>query len=256
MSTRFNPTLSGDLHIGHVYIMLLNRYLASITCGDFIVRFSYPPTRTKLSRYCPFGRIFRTPHAFGRTLRSGDIVDYESIRKNICDNIDFLGIPVDKYSEDIYDERCSKYQAYQESSIAKSFKFRQAVGPESVFGEQYFPYIPYTTCCKVLQDYQENCTCFIRGEDLLTEYSLYCYFCDVFSIPYPRQFFVPKLLGVDNENICTSGPNGGKYSINNFIKKGYTRDDIMILLCKSCLLNENGFFEIDNLVKNPVLRYF
>ena len=39
MNTRFNPTTNAGLHIAHVYIALMNQYLAHATEGLFTVRF-------------------------------------------------------------------------------------------------------------------------------------------------------------------------------------------------------------------------
>jgi glutamyl/glutaminyl-tRNA synthetase len=39
VNTRFNPTANGNLHIGHLYLILLNYNHAKKTDGKFIVRF-------------------------------------------------------------------------------------------------------------------------------------------------------------------------------------------------------------------------
>jgi glutamyl/glutaminyl-tRNA synthetase len=234
MNTRFNPTTNGRLHLGHLYLILLNRQAAEDNGGKFICRFD-------------------------------DVQDYwierlgrEQLYRNsehIMEDLEWMKIRV-TYS-------------WQSQESEKNEKLIQSLGELSrqipsagederhiahiVNQERPYPYVPYLTAIKVAQDYWEEINPLIRGEDLATEFSLYCYFCEALGFPTPKMYFVPKLLQASGEDLTDMSKTAGDHKIADYRKAGYQPSDLIEILSRSCLEVPQLGWSIRNVKKHPIL---
>jgi glutamyl/glutaminyl-tRNA synthetase len=87
----------------------------------------------------------------------------------------------------------------------------------------------------------------IRGEEFLTEYSMYHYFCDVFNYKHPELIFLPRLQGRCGD---ISKTNGG-YTIAELRANGYTAQEVISLLEHACLNWYHNGWTLYNLKSNP-----
>jgi len=233
MNTRFNPTANGRLHLGHLYLILLNRQVAEDNGGKFICRFD-------------------------------DVQDYwidrlgrEQLNRNcelIMEDLEWMKIRAD-YS-------------YQSRELGKNEKLIQPLGELSrpflitegdprwahiVNQDRPYPYVAYLTAIKVAQDYWEQINPLIRGEDLVTEFSLYCYFCEALGFPIPQMVYVPKLLHASGEDLSDMSKTSGDNKIDNYRKEGYQPSDLIEILSRSCLEAPQLGWNIRNVKKHPIL---
>lgn len=232
-NTRFNPTTSGPLHIGHIFTLLVNETFAHESGGKFYVRFD------------------DTSQAINIEMEHPERV--EAIIRGQKKDIEWLGVPVDDWQEQHNSVGFARKTIMSKLPLNMFEQLRDPyphVMPYSVrMGSSWipYPYAPYQTAERVVMDYELGITHVIRGEDFLTEYSLYRYFCDLFDYEPPKFIFLPRLCGRCGD---ISKTNGG-YTIKELKGNGYTPDDIKNLLKKACLnWAENGW-TIHNLKPNP-----
>ena len=102
------------------------------------------------------------------------------------------------------------------------------------------------------QDYREGCDSIIRGEDLVTEFALYCYFCRRLRVPIPTFFYVPKLTNGDADLSDVSKTAGG-FSIADFRSRGYSPADLRHILERSCLCEPQRGWCYENIRRHPTL---
>ena len=95
-----------------------------------------------------------------------------------------------------------------------------------------------------------NITHVIRGDDFLTEYSLYHYFCQLFELPIPKFIFLPRLSSIKGD---ISKSNGG-YTVASFRQEGYTSEEIKRLVKDACVHNSNLTWDLYNIKRNPRLK--
>jgi glutamyl/glutaminyl-tRNA synthetase len=227
--TRFSPSANGSLHLGHVYALLVNERFAHETSGKFFVRFD------------------DTSQAIYVEMEHPERVD-KIIAKQKKD-IKWLGIDVDGWERqsDLLKEVHKEMTSFGYGHLTDVYPHDL---PQSVrFGSAWIPY-PYTanqTAERVLMDYNLGITHVIRGEDFLTEYALYRYFCEVFHKPAPQFIFLPRLSGLSGD---ISKTNGG-YKISDFRASGYSPEDVIMLLEKSCLIWWKRGWNLYNLKSNP-----
>jgi len=94
----------------------------------------------------------------------------------------------------------------------------------------FYPYTHRLTCEKVVMDLFEEITYLIRGFDLITEDNLYAHFCALFNIYKPITIYLPRLdCGKDVSK------TGGRYKLQDFIKRGYDPDELLHHLSHDCL---------------------
>jgi glutamyl/glutaminyl-tRNA synthetase len=87
----------------------------------------------------------------------------------------------------------------------------------------------------------------IRGTDLVSEYSLYQYFCDLFQIAPPRHTYVPRLTFPGQEISKTLA----NMQIVEFRQSGWKPEALRERLAEACLVNVNGPWAINNIKNNP-----
>jgi glutamyl/glutaminyl-tRNA synthetase len=119
-----------------------------------------------------------------------------------------------------------------------------------------YPYVPYLTAIKVVQDWREECSVLIRGEDLLSEFSLYCHFCRLLNIPIPEFHYVPKLMQDNKDEIfdlSDVSKTKGNFKLRDYREKGYTKEQVINILEEACLIDKQKGWDYDNIKKNPII---
>ena len=234
MNTRFNPTVNGRMHLGHLYLILLNKQAAEDNGGKFICRFD-------------------------------DVQDYwiERLgREQLHRNSEHI-------MEDLEWMKIRAIYSWQSQESEKNEKLIQSLGELSrliplagederrradvLNQERPYPYVPYLTAIKVAQDYWEEINPLIRGEDLTTEFSLYCYFCEVLGFPIPKMYFAPKLLRASGEDLTDMSKTAGDHKIDDYRKAGYQPSDLIEILSRSCLDVPQLGWNVRNVKKHPIL---
>ena len=241
-NTRFNPTANGNLHIGHLYLILLNYHAAKRNNGKFIVRFDDDQAlwiqrlgREKIDQFCE--EIKEDLSWMGI---EPDLYSYESKEKE--EN--------EKYLKQIkmLDDTIPTFDSYKES--LKKIQIKNTDRP--------YPYVPHLTAIKVVQDRREDCGILIRGEDLVSEFSLYCYFCKLLGFPIPDFFYVPKLMqskkgGGSLLDLSDVSKTAGSLSLRELKQKGYSPRQIIELLEDVCFIDKEKGWSYENIKQDPVI---
>lgn len=233
-NTRFSPTLNGQLHFGHAFTMLVNEYIAHSTGGKFFIRFE----------------------DIDYLVRIQTKEKTEAIRKSQIEDIDWLGLSVDGWQ--VQSEELYAVKEFLEIPKNKAFMIYEKdcldfVTPLVIrMGTDWaaIPYVPQQTAERVVMDYNLGITHVIRGDDFVTEYSLYGYFCDRFGFPFPQHVFLPRLASIYGD---ISKTHGG-YKIADFRNEGYSAKELKRLITKACVIYPENGFELYNIKSNPRLN--
>jgi len=239
-NTRFNPTVNGPLHIGHLYMLKINEAVAHAKGGEFTVR---------LDDTQKFYHMTRSAY------------ELDKLADEMLEDIAWSGVKVDKIT--------------RQSSLAmqaRAFILQVNNGPlppqiYEHFQECYmpdiraskiapFPYAPQFTAEKVAMDAMDYITWLVRGDDLINEFSLYTWLCDIWQLNRPHHVYLPRLMLTNNkelsENISNISKTLGGYTIREFIRKGWSAEDLDIKLKTSCLKVIALGWSLDNLKEQPV----
>ena len=100
-------------------------------------------------------------------------------------------------------------------------------------------------------DHLLGVTHLIRGEELATETSLYCYYCDCLELPWPTFIYLPRLQGPRGD---ISKTNGG-HTIAGLRAAGKAPQEVLALLAEACLYWRYGAWDLDNLRPEPRLTF-
>lgn len=234
INTRFNPTTNGPLHLGHIYMVLVNAEEAWKSKGKFILRFDDNQ------------RYWRDHIGDART---------DQICSDILQDLQWLGIPPDrviKQSEIEIPVACGlEKNLANVSTILRGRYFHDEV-PETKAPFVYYPYTPYYTLEKVWMDFDEGVNLLIRGQDLITEFALYSYFVDLLGLPRMKHVYLPRLRTQAGE-FCSLSKTAGNYKIQDLRSVGITPDQVFECLAESCLINPLLGFSCDNIKEDPVL---
>jgi glutamyl/glutaminyl-tRNA synthetase len=227
--TRFSPTVNGNLHLGHIYTILVNEGFAHNNGGKFYVRFD------------------DTSQAITLEMEHQEHTD--KIIDSHKETIEWLGIEVDgwqtqsKMLKDIH-EKMSKYDCIHPNPYPHTLPtFVKMMG----MGWIPYPYAPFETPERVIMDNVLGVTDVIRGEEFSTEYSLYRFYCDLFDYPYPKFIFLPRLMNMFGDVSKTNK----SYTIIEMRAEGYSPNDIKTILRKACLVAIGDDWLIHNLKPNP-----
>ncbi len=231
MNTRFNPTANGRLHLGHLYLVLLNYHAARQCGGRFIVRFDDDQ---------PYW-----VDALGRQ-RMGEFCEA------IKEDLGWMGLTPDLYSYESR-ERAANEEFVRGLRLLERGEDLGFPMPQITFCDRAYPYVPYLTAVKVAQDHREGCDCIIRGEDLVTEFALYCYFCRLLDVPIPKFYYVPKLTH-EGADLTDLSKTAGNFRIADFRCRGYSPADILRLLERSCLREPEKGWCFGNIRRCPTLN--
>ena len=235
-NTRFNPTVNGDIHLGHLYMALVNEAEAHDSGGKFILRFEDNQKEW----------VYR--------------VDYEQrlmYMKSTLEDLDWMNIMVDSvlYQRQMEDD-CKKLMIHLNGScdLGVTDRFMFDNQPEFTFSNMVpYPYAPYLTANKVIYDSMSYINLVIRGWDLSTEFSLYTFFCDKWGLPKPRQVFLPRLMTYDVDGLLVeiSKTNGGS-KVSRYRKLGYDPDKLKEELAEACLIDPKGNWLLKNIKEQPI----
>lgn len=227
--SRFNPTVNGPLHIGHIYNVLVIQALAD----KFILRFD--------------------DNQFYWLSRLGKDKVAELAEKQL-DSLLWMGIE----PQDV------TYQSKQEGivykAIAKSPHFRgmytYGERPPVIVSEPHIeawgPDFSSATE-KVILDHAAGVTVAVRGLELLQENALYLYLCGIFGYQAPRMIYIPRLMCHDGE-LADISKTQGNYKIDDLRREGASPEQIKDTLRRACLRDPSASWGIENLKGAPVLR--
>lgn len=223
--TRYNPTLNGPMHLGHTTTLLMNEQFAKD--GEFWIRFddTSPPAAN-------------LPKAVRESIMHGQIDDINWL------GVKYKGMSIQSELNDaIYKElyRVGHHDMFDNSHPYLPINIRLGM----TF--MHYPYVPQQIAERVVMDKIMGVTHLIRGEDFTTEYSLYCYFCEIFGYHTPEFIFLPRLKCPRGD---ISKTNGG-YTLKELRGKGYSSEDVRSLLAKACLYYPDNGWDIHNLKPEP-----
>jgi glutamyl/glutaminyl-tRNA synthetase len=231
MNTRFNPTANGPLHLGHLYLILLNQHAAKSSGGRFVVRLD--DDQPYWLAHLGARSIARHCEAIQEDLEwAGVVPDHCTYQSREHDaNLRFLQnrIPLTALPED---------GLYPTPSI--------------VTCSRPYPYVPSITALKVVQDFREGVNCLIRGVDLVSEFSLYCYFCDLLELPIPQFIYVPKLLS-HGEDLADVSKTTGNFKLADLRTAGFNPADLKEALMECCLIDPAKGWQWTNVKNQPTL---
>jgi glutamyl/glutaminyl-tRNA synthetase len=242
--TRFNPTVNGALHVGHLYMILVNEAEAHNNNGKFTVRFddNQPAYRYGLSWT-------------GEYLTEAQISD---IKSAMIEDILWCDVPVDNWSsQEEREPRVQKFMRFLNEGKDLPVKrcYTSQVNPEVrwMSFDAAYPYVPYLTAEKVLNDFLDGCNLIIRGEDLLDEWALYHYFADSWGLPIPRQAFLKRLVMKSvTEDLFDIRKTKGGHSISSYREKGWSPERLKVMLAEACLIDPNKPWLIENCKTEPI----
>ena len=227
-NTRLNPSVDGNLHLGHVYMALINESMAHESGGDFVVRFD----DTHPIRLEKFGK--------DRT---------ELMRQGQQDDLTWLGIEPNIWIRqsdvigEVHEYLASKFPVFKDDHAC--------IAPV-LLGDDFTPIYPYTptlTAEKVVMDYFEGVNLLVRGIDLMSEYGLYQYYCEALGLPQPKHIYLPRLKWSHGDMSKTFGSQ----TISDLRYSGYTPEQVRGLVETSCLRHPSNGWVLHNLKGLPRL---
>jgi len=227
--TRFSPSANGSLHLGHLFTILVNEHYAHSNGGKFIVRFD---DATPLIAAMPKGKP-------------------QKIMEHQREDIEWMGFEVDEwiYESDMYQEARERLHKLGWKDI-----YEAPLGSEIIpmvmkeeKGWVAIPYIPNQTVERVVMDNMIGATHIIRGDDFITEFSLYCYYCQMFNFRTPEFVFLPRLTGARGD----ISKSAGGFKIADLRSNGYTPKEIRTMMAKACLISPGNGFQLHNIKSFP-----
>lgn len=229
-ATRFNPSVNGPLHLGHVYAALVNEAFAREHGGRFIVRWddSHPLRIQSMGKE----RIANILQSQQRDLDWLEFQPDENIKQS-----DVI--------EDVRHRLRCKIPAHMLSDEV-------VVTTPRLLGNVYlqiYPLTPTLTAEKVLMDFDEGVTHLIRGVDLISEYSLYQYYCRLLEIPQPKHIYFPRLQWQHGDMSKTLGAK----TVASLRDEYYTPQDVRDLVAKACLYHPPDGWSLYNIKGAPCL---
>ena len=234
--TRFNPTANGPIHLGHAYMALVNQAEAHITHGSFLLRleddqdyWAWKNGPEKTREYC----------------------------ENIVRDLDWLGIVPDRITlqSQTHEQLQGALDIFLRGRELRDLAFRlQFRAPEvhGMYDYVFYPYAPYLTIHKALEDAIDSINLLIRGIDLLSENAFYEYVCEILGVFPPRAVYMPRMVLPDGQQFAQLSKTEGTGRIEDYRTKGYHPDDVLELLRKSCLIDHSGPWLIQNVKDKPV----
>lgn len=225
-NTRFNPTINGNIHMGHLYTAFVNQAVSRESEGRFIVRYddSNPAWVSQLGR----DRM-------------------ELIIKGQREDMEWMGLNPYywKKQSDIIDE----VQEWIGKRISLLPDDALPATPGIIGGEGLvlYPLTATLTAEKVVMDWMDGINMLIRGIDLITEYSLYQYYCRVFELPEPKHIYLPRLKWAYGE----MSKSAGSQTVCELRNSGYAPRQVKDRLETACLILPSNGWTLDNLKGSP-----
>jgi len=232
-NTRFNPTITGPLHIGHLYMALVNEFEAHRTGGKFYVRvddtqphWSFKIGKKRREKYYLEYReqldLFLSIdgwHRQSQMPKPKDIIGKHPILK--------------------------RYPRLFENGVDVEYQER--------FGRSLNGYNPEYIVRKIVWDFYEKTNWLIRGEELMAEANLYSHFVEEIGLPRVYQIYLPHLERKESgERVSKSA---GTYGLAKQID-AFGIEGTLSRLRESCLVDLEGEFVIDNIKRQPIVQGF
>ena len=235
--TRFCPTTSGYPHVGHLYLALVNAVEAhKTTQGKFILRIddSQSYWNWKLGRK----EVMKIGSSFIEELEQFMTINAITWQSELPDRRETLPSGIDYL-------------------ITERFLHDQS---EEWIPDDHmalFPYAPKFTFERVYWDFLDGINWLIRGEDLVSEASLYNFFVEVMGFPRVKQTYLPRLRAKGREELHYTeiSKTFRNYNLKKQIKEFGTLE-IIRMLKESCLKDPSLDFTVDNIKWNPTITGF
>lgn len=227
-NTRFAPTPTGKLHVGHLFLCLLNRDVARRNGGKFLVRME--------TEWAAESRLY------GTTVGIKDLAD------GILRDMEWAGVPPDyvswqdetRWIERVVIERYDHLAIPTEITCSK-WKFNGGRGDMNLL---------HHTPGKVVYDHVFGCDPVIRGEDLMIEHHWYLYLCGLFGFDPPEMWYVPRLK-LDQQVVSKTGVV--QLPVEMLRQQGWTPEGLSDLIRRACLLDPDKGFDFPNIKRQPTL---
>jgi len=244
-NTRFNPTISGPLHIGHLYIALVNATEAHCSGGNFIIRVD-----DTQPIWC---------HRFDQPLRDQYYAQYQEQMGRF--------MKVDTWHLQSQMPEAKDLMGERGIAILESLPKPHWYGTFTVMWAAHtdqlvWQYSPYLTAEKTIWDFWEGVNLLIRGDDLLTESNMYEHFVELFGLPRIPQVYIPRLMSPVADEVRTVdkiqeglSKTFGAYRLETQINE-FGVEETLHLLKQSCLIDVEGEFLVENLKQNAVIKGF
>ena len=226
-STRFNPTVNGYLHLGHLMTVLVNQAEARASGGKFGLRFDDD------QRFWHW--------------KCGDQLEY--YKDQMISDLTWFGVVPDYVH--------SQMEMAEEARVLLEFYFEYDIPNQAFLHERaseligsdivFYPLVEGITAEKVAFDFIDQVDWCIRGMDLITEDCLYRYFCERFTIATPRMTYIPRLLFEGDEVSKTAG-NCKLKDLRNI-----EPEEVIQSLAVDCLKSPSDGWRVDNIKSKPVL---
>ena len=234
MNTRFNPGTTGPLHIGHIYMALLNQQVAHSSGGKFVLRFD--------------------DNARHVVADHGGMEEMENIAYNQASDLRWMSIEPDEIvfqSEREEELRQFLSQSRFHMVISHFQEGTSETAPTVVCDPEISPreMCAWTIAQRVVQDRWSDIDTVIRGVDLLQNHALYVYFCALFGFRFPKCYYMPRLMTAREDISKTIG----NWSIPRLRDAGYLPEGLREWLRNSCLINPQGDWDINNIKGQPKL---
>lgn len=232
-NVRMNPTLNGNIHLGHVYVALVNWEEAQKSGGRFILRYDDSQEIWDLRM---------TPD------------EQTTIGRQVLKDLRMFGIEPDE----VFSQRAREadveriIQELNSGEITESKLVWSDNSPECTWSNTlYCAYNFPMTAEKVAFDFMSEITCLIRGEDLISEAGLYSYICERWRLPQPRQVYLPRMLDCNGQEISkTKG-----FPTVQQLSKTMSVPEMIDLLERACLKDVDGGWGFENIKREPMLPY-
>jgi len=243
-NTRFNPTISGPLHIGHLYVSLVNATEAHCNNGNFIVRVDDTQ------------EIWA--HRFEKKLQDQYYNEYQEQFSHF--------MKVDVWHRQ--SQMPSMEEIMGDNPIIRELPKPTWYGTFTVewrahLNQTVWQYSPFLTAEKVIWDFWEGVNLLIRGDDLLTEANLYEYFVDVLGLPRVPHVYVPRLTASTEVEVTKTdigieeglSKTFGNYRLSTQLDE-FSPEEILHRLKQSCLVDPEGEFLVENIKTHPSIKGF
>lgn len=239
MNTRFNPSTNGPLHVGHIYMALVNEHVAHSSGGRFVVRLD------DNLRW-----VMRD---------SGGREGMRRCAESQLRDFAWMGLDVGE----------AIYQSEQEEGVKRFLAqthFRMVIDHVGEGMKETAPVIrvsptissfqtsAWVTAEKVVCDRWGGSDTLIRGLELLQEHALYMYFCALFGFRFPTCYYLPRLMATaDDGPMVNVSKTMGNWRVCELRDAGVAPERIHELLRASCLIDPAGSWCIDNVKNTPRL---
>jgi len=237
-NTRFNPTISGPLHIGHLYMALVNATEAHRTGGKFIIRID--DTQDVWNHLIKKEQRDKYYEEYQEQLSYFVDVDVWERQSQMPTPEDIIG--------DNPILRCLPPSSWGSTT---NIEWREDIN------QRVFQYDLRSVVEKVIWDYWQKVNLLIRGDDLITEAQFYEHMTSVLRLAIIHQVYLPKLMSIklrDDIRAYISKTNR-VYSLETQIDKlGVIAT--MSLLREACLIDPDGEFIVDNIKSSPIAKGF